>query len=111
MENSFICNANNIKDFYDSFEQFIKSKIKHELLHIRTLYNYINKDITNISKYKTDCSDIISNIKFINHKQVIKTINDMLYLFSEQEMDARKNELAGYIETIPDDDMIYIYEH
>lgn len=35
----------------------------------------------------------------------------MLYLFSEQEMDARINELAGYIESIPNDDMVYIYEN
>lgn len=104
---------------YDNFEHFLYSKLKHEFLHTRCLYNYIDRDITNIPKYKSFIDvDDIKKFNFDNIERIVSLdninqhiyydfiyyiIDQLLYYFNPQEMDARANEVAGFLEHISEE--------
>lgn len=114
---------------YKTPEHFIYSKLKHEFLHARSLYNEYGKDITNIKRFVTQVNldDFtfthqfrihmyrnLSNV-FINTPDAEKFFNDYisqtLYLFSPQEMEARINETAAFVDKLSDNDIKSIIQN
>lgn len=99
-------------DNYKSFEHFLYSKLKHELLHARAFYSNHTKDASLTKKYTVDISlsdydidaDLINSNSLselysgFNKDYLYVQLNAMMYIFSPQEMNARNNETAGYIE-------------
>lgn len=85
-------------------------------MHIRTLYNSFDKDITNIKKFNVinDINDIFPIIKQYLPYNYYRYFNDyvdkLLYLFNESEMDARLNETIGYIKNMSNKTIKCLYD-
>lgn len=101
---------------YKSYQDFLYIKLKHEFLHIRVMYNEKDIDLTNIRRYKSNVilSDFMFNEEYINdniisnyntcmfepYQYIEYKVNSFLYFSNPQEIDARINETAAYLDKL-----------
>lgn len=83
-------------------EQFIYSKLRHEVKHMREQYARFDLNPYKAKKYEINCPRIFNFGQFNN--DIYSFIDDILYLFSEAEINARIDETIYALDSLNRDE-------